>query len=93
MEEKTRLETLVSLRNEQLELVLNREASIRMLTGLMKEDPDRVLTTSPNLDTMQPEAITVRKRMKQMTEAMEFDQARLDALEEMIREEREKSQA
>lgn len=84
MEQKTRLETLVSLRNDQLEKTINREVSVKMLEVMMKEDPDRVLTVTPDLDTLTPKAITVRMRMKEMQEGLAMDQHRLTTLEEMI---------
>lgn len=87
MEQKTRLETLVSLRNDQLEKTINREVSVKMLEAMMKEDPDRVLTVTPDLDTLQPKPITVRIRMKEMQEGLAMDQHRLTTLEEMIAEE------
>lgn len=87
MEQKTRLETLVSLRNDQLEKTLNREVSVKMLEVMMKEDPDRVLTVTPDLDTLTPKAVTVRMRMKEMQEGLTLDQMRLDTLEAMIKEE------
>ena len=88
MEQKTRLETLVSLRNGQLEKTLNREVSVKMLEVMMKEDPDRVLTVTPDLDTLTPKAVTVRMRMKEMQEGLTLDQMRLDTLEEMIKAEK-----
>jgi len=87
MEQKTRLETLVSLRNDQLEKTLNREVSVKMLEVMMKEDPDRVLTVTPDLDTLTPKAVTVRMRMKEMQEGLTLDQMRLETLEAMIKEE------
>lgn len=87
MEQKTRLETLVSLRNDQLEKTLNREVSVKMLEVMMKEDPDRVLTVTPDLDTLTPKAVTVRMRMKEMQEGLTLDQMRLDTLEAMIKAE------
>lgn len=87
MEQKTRLETLVSLRNDQLEKTINREVSVKMLEVMMKEDPDRVLTVTPDLDTLTPKAITVRMRMKEMQEGLTLDQHRLTTLEAMIKDE------
>jgi len=92
MEQKTRLETLVSLRNDQLEKTLNREVSVKMLEVMMKEDPDRVLTVTPDLDTLTPKAVTVRMRMKEMQEGLTLDQMRLDTLEAMIKEEEAKKE-
>lgn len=87
MEQKTRLETLVSLRNDQLEKTINREVSVKMLEVMMGEDPDRVLTVTPDLDTLTPKPITVRMRMKEMQEGLKMDQHRLETLEAMIEEE------
>lgn len=88
MEPKTRLETLVSLRDEQLEKTLNREVSVMMLEDMMKEDPDRVLTVTPDLEELKPKPITVRMRMKEMSEALELDRMRLAKLDQMIAEEK-----
>jgi len=87
MEQRTRLETLVSLRNDQLEKTINREVSVKMLEVMMKEDADRVLTVTPDLDTLTPKAITVRMRMKEMQEGLTLDQMRLETLEKMIKDE------
>ncbi len=92
MEQKTRLETLVSLRNDQLEKTINREVSVKMLEVMMKEDPDRVLTVTPDLDTLTPKAITVRMRMKEMQEGLTMDMLRLQMLEVMIAEEKTKQE-
>jgi len=86
MEQKTRLETLISLRNDQLEKVLNREVSVKMLEKMMETEPDRVLTVTPDLETMQPKVVTVRMRLKEMQEGLEMDEHRLKVLEEMIKE-------
>lgn len=87
MEQRTRLETLVSLRNDQLEKTLNREVSVKMLEVMMKQDPDRVLTVTPDLDTLTPKPITVRMRMKEMQDGLTLDQMRLDTLEAIVKEE------
>lgn len=87
MEQKTRLETLVSLRNDQLEKALNREVSVRMLEELMKEDPSRVLVVTPDLETLTPKAVTVKMRHKEMEEGLKLDLQRLKTLEVMIAEE------
>lgn len=86
MELKTRREILVSLRNEQLEVVINREASIRMLKDMK---PEMVLTVKVDMATMQPQTITAKKRLEEMEEAMIHDKARLDAFDAMIKEEPE----
>lgn len=83
MDIKTRRETLISLRNDQLEVVINREASVRMLKDM---DPKQVLTMKMDMHTMQPETITVEKRLKEMEEGLVLDQARLDAFDQMIDE-------
>ena len=88
MERKTRAEILVSLFNEQLEVVINREASIRMLK---KMDPKLVLTMKVDMATMQPQTITAESRLQEMEQAMIHDQARLTAFEEMISEEQNKA--
>lgn len=89
----TRLQTLVSLHNEQQELVINREAGIRVLQRMAEEDPDRVLTTAPDLDTLTPKAITVRSRLKEMEETYQIDLARLEVYQDMITEERTKEES
>ncbi len=83
MEKKTRAEILVSLYNEQLEVVINREASLRMLK---KMDPRQVLTTKLDVGSMQPTTITAESRLKEMESAMVHDKARLEAFEEMMKE-------
>ena len=88
MEKKTRAEILVSLYNEQLEVVLNREASLLMLKDM---DPKKVLTTKVDMTTMQPQVITVEIRQKEMQEGLELDQARLEAFQEMLAEEESKA--
>lgn len=88
METKTRLETLISLRNDQLEKVLNREASMRLLNKMLKVDPHRVLVVTPDLEKLEPKPITVTMRAKEMREALDLDESRLMALDEMIEEER-----
>lgn len=90
MEQKTRLETLISLRNDQLEKTINREVSVKMLEVMMEQDPDRVLTVTPDLDTLTPKPVTVRMRMKEMKEGLTMDQHRLETLEKMIEEEQNK---
>ena len=89
MDTKNRLETLVSLRDQQLELVLSREAGLRVL---QKMDPTRVLTTTPDLETMQPKVVTAGSRLKEMRENLEVDQMRLEAYDEMIKEETKKEE-
>lgn len=83
MEMKTQLDTLVSLRNEQLEVVLNRKASVRMLE---KMDPTMILVEKMDMTTMQPVKVTAEARLKEMSSALVHDQNRLDVLEEMIKE-------
>lgn len=87
MEKRTRLETLVSLYNDQLEKVINREASVRMLKKLAKTAPERVLVVTPDLDTMAPKKITVQMRLEEMEQNLALDQERLETLETMISEE------
>lgn len=88
MEIKTRQEILISLLNDQQEVVLNREASLRMLR---KMEPKQVLTVKVDMATMQPQTITVEKRLQEMEEAMVHDQARLEAFKEMLAEEQKSS--
>ena len=83
MEKKTRGEILVSLYNDQLEVVINREASIRILKTM---DPKMIITTKVDMTTMQPTTITAASRLAEMEEAMVHDQARLTAFEEMMSE-------
>lgn len=90
MTQKTRLETLTSLRNDQLEIVLNREVSVRMLGEMMKEDPNHVLVVTPDLETLTPKPVTVKMRYEEMTKNLELDQKRLTVLEDMIAEEGQK---
>lgn len=84
MEQKTRREILISLLNDQMEVVLNREASIRILK---KMDPRMIITTKVDMTTMQPQTITAESRLKEMEDAMIHDKARLEAFEEMLKEE------
>lgn len=86
MEKKTRREILISLLNDQQEVVVNREASVRMLE---KMDPKTIITTKVDMHTMQPETITVEKRLREMKEGLTFDKARLEVFEEMLKEEPE----
>lgn len=90
MEKKTQLETLVSLRNDQLEKVINRRVSVRMLEELAKTDPNRVLAVTPDLDTLTPKPVTVRGRLKEMEENLQLDEQRLQVLDQMITEEENK---
>lgn len=83
MEMKTQREILVGLYNEQLELVLNRKAGLRVL---QKMEPSRVLTTLFDQATMQMKQVTVQSRLGEMSEAMELDQARLEEYTLMISE-------
>ena len=85
MEMKTQLETLVSLYNDQLELVLNRKAGIRMM---QKMNPSRVLTREMDPQTMLPKETTVADRLKTFGEALELDQGRLDEYANMMVEEK-----
>lgn len=87
MEKRTRAETLVSLYNDQLEKVINREASVRMLEKLAKTEPERVLVVTPDLDTMAPKKVTVSMRLEEMKQNLALDQERLETLEQMIDEE------
>jgi TusA-related sulfurtransferase len=89
---KTRQETLISLRNDQLEIVVNREASVRMLEEMAKEDPNKVLVVTPDMETLTPKAVTVAMRLKEMTTNLHLDQARLTTLEDMIAEEKSKGE-
>lgn len=88
MEIKTQQETLVSLYNEQLELVLNRRASLRMLEKLA---PEKVLNRRLNEQTMQIEEITVKSRKMEIEEALELEELRLSEYEQMLKEEEEKA--
>jgi hypothetical protein len=90
MEKKTRQETLVSLYNDQLEKVINREASVRMLQEMAKQDAGRVLLVTPDLDTMMPKKVTVADRLQEMEENLKLDQRRLEELERMLNEEENK---
>lgn len=83
MEMKTQRETLVELYNEQLALVLNRKASLRMLQKMV---PSKVLTKVFDQGTMQMKEVTVQSRLAEMSEAMDLDQARLEELTLMINE-------
>ena len=80
---KTQRETLVGLYNDQLVLVLNRKASLRML---QKMDPAKKLTVTFDNQTMQMKEVTVQSRLAEMSEAMDIDQARLEELTLMISE-------
>lgn len=88
MEIKTRLTTLIDLLNNQQELVLHREAGIRVLRKMVAEDPNKVLTTTPDLETFQPKVVTVSTRLKEMEEAYQTDLSRYHAYQEMIEEEK-----
>lgn len=83
MEMKTQRETLVELYNEQLALVLNRKASLRML---QKMPMHKVLTKVFDQPTLQMREVTVQSRLAEMSEAMELDQGRLDELSLMLSE-------
>lgn len=80
---KTQRETLVELYNEQLALVLNRKASLRML---QKMPMHKVLTKVFDQPTLQMREVTVQSRLAEMSEAMELDQGRLDELSLMLSE-------
>jgi len=84
MEKKTRQEILTSLLNDQMEVVVNREASVRMLK---KMDPRMVITQKVDMTTMQPQTVTAESRLKEMEEGLVIDKARLEVFEEMLAEE------
>lgn len=73
----------MELYNEQLALVLNRKASLRVLN---KMNPTKVLTRVLDQGTMQMREVTVQSRLAEMSEAMELDQARLEEYALMIKE-------
>lgn len=86
MELKTRREILTSLLNDQMEVVVNREASVRMLK---KMDPKTVITQKVDMATMQPQTITAESRLKEMEEGLVIDKARLETFQEMLSDESE----
>lgn len=85
MEIKTSLETLQSLYNDQLELVLNRRAGVRILE---KMNPERVLNRDFDPQTMQMKETTVKDRLETFRETLELDEMRLKEYELMIEEEK-----
>lgn len=93
MQKNTRKDTLIELFNEQQALVLSRKAGIRVLEKMFKEDPDRVLVTTPDFETLAPKAITVRARLEEMNKTLKIDEDRLEAYAEMIEEETTKEES
>lgn len=86
METKTQEETLVSLYNDQLELVLNRRAGIRILKKLPET---KVLTQEFNPETMKMDQTTVAMRLKTFQEMIELEEMRLTEYG-LMREENQK---
>lgn len=86
MQKNTKKDALITLYNEQLEIVMNRKAGIRVLEKMYKEDPNKVLVVTPDFETMQPTPVTVRTRLEKMQETLVIDEMRLEAYEEMIEE-------
>lgn len=87
MEKLNRLEILVSLRNEQLEKVINREVSLKLLQEMAAQDPSRVLRVDTDMEALRPKPVTVQMRLNEMKEAFDIDVARLKMLEKEIAEE------
>lgn len=86
---RTRLESLILLRNDQLELVLNREAGVRMLEKKAKIDPNEVLMITPDLEKLEPKVVTVQVRLEEMKKAYNIDLERLMTYDAMIKEEKD----
>jgi len=60
---------------------------VKMLEAMAKENPDRVLTVTPDMDTITMKKVTVMDRLKDMIEAEKYDIKRLETLDSMIAEE------
>jgi len=90
MEMKTSLETLQGLCNDQLELVLNRKAGVRMLQKMVEKDPKKVLTREFDPMTAQMKETTVTDRLETFQEALELEEMRLKEYQLMMEEETKK---
>jgi len=83
MEMKTPLVTLVNLYNDQLALVLNRKAMLRML---QKMDPKKVVTVKVDPSTLEAVTVTVAQKIAQISETVETETALITEYELMIKE-------
>jgi hypothetical protein len=79
---KTKKEILEELINEQTAVVLNREASMGMLEGM---PADRVLAKILDQEKMTWRGITVQEKLKEITENLELDKARLKELNNLYK--------
>lgn len=87
MEKKTRLETLVSQFNQQQEIVVSREAQIRVLKKLPK---DKVVELRMDPEAMNVKQVTASMMLEKATEKLDLDRMWLEELEAMIEEESKK---
>lgn len=60
---------------------------MKMLEAMANENPDEVLTVTPDMDTVTMKKVTVMDRLKDMIKAEKYDIKRLDVLDSMIAEE------
>lgn len=90
MEMKTSQETLVELYNEQLGLVLNRRAGVRMLQKMVEKDSGKVLTREFDPMTAQMKETTVKDRLETFLEALELEEMRLEEYQLMMQDLKEK---
>ena len=83
---------MVSLYNDQLELVLNRKAGVRMLEKMAAKDSKKILHSELDPGTMQMKHTTVADRLVTFKEALELEEMRLEEYQKMMEEQKEKSE-
>lgn len=85
MEPKTRLETLISQHDSQQEIVISREAQVRVLRRL---DPHKVVELRMDSEELRLKQVTAKMMLEKAEEKLELDRIWLEEIRLMIEEEK-----